>query len=1072
MKSKNTKISLIYLLVIVMIASLVLATACDNSNTESVLVLPQTDTVSYGQEITLGVATGETYTVTTSHPDLITYQNGKLKVIGSSAQDVVVTITVTTASGAVGTTTVTYIAEKSVKVMVAQQTISDGQSVLLAVSTSEFFVVTTSHPQLVGYDADTSSLKVLASVDVNTDVTVTVTTASGAVGTATITYLTSFDPTSVITLSLASTYIRNGQSVKVTVNVKDGSTDYTVTTDKPDLVKNYQGSLVVVNPADVNTTVTVTAYLNSDPNVKVSKTIQYLADEETITVVPVEASGVTVNDDGSVSIENDGAVTLDVTTSKGSKSFIYVVDADKQYVTIDNATRTISSTGVNKVQRVVTVVVALQEDMDIFTTLTLKIGGKITSTDTEKVFGDIHFTVDMLEAWGNMSVTSTGKYSDIYVNLVDGSLDSTTTYDFTVKMQNGTRWLGSWNAEGVTNNILSDLYFQGENDVVDYNGIEGKALMSAYINKDNQVSYKMVTNYNSLPAIWQQQHYWNHLADLAAYFADFEVDQDLSSDEVGVFKYTVDVNDTDSLYLMTYIPWALTPISADTLETIYFYVGTNGLVKIVGETELLWYGGTDDQNTDGDATAYSQSKFELTLSDLGSTLVNDPTPYEVSADQQEYITKLQEVIDAMALATNYTFKAIDTTTYQPTIDSSDYEISGASVSYARRNSIKIGGVDINTTINQVGLQGVVATQQGIIILGDTMMYQSVSENTNPYRTDWEGYINYDVYSAFNADFANTSIYPAGTYDHFVRSNGAYVGDRKYAGTVSDILPGWTFSADLFECSYNPIAKTYTYILKSSAVVRDIAMEISMHTNADDAEAISGQVFTIILDENFNLVSATYPYSLVQGTYLGYITTNFYNVGSTQFTTDEINDLFSDYTPRQWMSSWDQYTVKYYSATHSTLDSNDAPADVALKDAYGENYLDILPSPAWLLNIFGDTLSGPFYDWSQKGVDDNGNATYKEWIGFKASSNKYDENAKILNYDEISDKIAAEFTEARGWKYDAANSGELKSASTGLVHDRYITYINESAGIMIVFENNMTKWFDIDIYKIGEWSLNR
>lgn len=83
----------------------------------------------------------------------------------------------------------------------------------------------------------------------------------------------------------------------------------------------------------------------------------------------------------------------------------------------------------------------------------------------------------------------------------------------------------------------------------------------------------------------------------------------------------------------------------------------------------------------------------------------------------------------------------------------------------------------------------------------------------------------------------------------------------------------------------------------------------------------------------------------------------------------------------------------------------------------------------------------------------------------ASSTDFDENAKILNFDEIIEVLGEEL-EKLGFQLSIANTdtsgGELGQSN------RYVGYVNED--IQIVIENNHTKYFWIYFYKTGEWTL--
>ena len=84
----------------------------------------------------------------------------------------------------------------------------------------------------------------------------------------------------------------------------------------------------------------------------------------------------------------------------------------------------------------------------------------------------------------------------------------------TVKMSDGA-WSGSWNVKGNSENAIVDNYRRGETDgIKDQYGNVGHALEKLIINKNNEVEARTVKDYMSVPAVWEGQHLWNHLANL------------------------------------------------------------------------------------------------------------------------------------------------------------------------------------------------------------------------------------------------------------------------------------------------------------------------------------------------------------------------------------------------------------------------------------------------------------------------------------------------------------------------------------------------------------------------------
>jgi hypothetical protein len=279
------------------------------------------------------------------------------------------------------------------------------------------------------------------------------------------------------------------------------------------------------------------------------------------------------------------------------------------------------------------------------------------------------------------------------------------------------------------------------------------------------------------------------------------------------------------------------------------------------------------------------------------------------------------------------------------------------------------------------------------------------------------------------------------------------------------MPTFDFSADIFEFAGLTISggKTqYTFVLRETQITRDIAMEVSCYKYADDATASTSSTVTIVVDDDGNLVSTTYPYSLVSGTYMGYVTTVYSNIGTT--TLEE--DTFEGYVPRVWKTSWSQYITKYYSSTFSTLDSHEEDTTVVLNAVYGDAASD-LPSPEVFMEILGDNIYGPFYNWKSVGQDSEGNDIYHGYISINCTSSEYDENYQITNYFELMAELQ-EALEAEGFVLSVANT-DTTGGESGR-SDRVVCFIKND--IQIVITNNFTRYISVYFYKTGDWTLNR
>ena len=187
-----------------------------------------------------------------------------------------------------------------------------------------------------------------------------------------------------------------------------------------------------------------------------------------------------------------------------------------------------------------------------------------------------------------------------------------------------------------------------------------------YIDKDNKIASKAVKDYQSIPAVWEAQHMWNHLGNLNVNTFTYDIAND-------IYYHDVDLKSEEDLYLMTYLSYSLTPMLSDTLNTISFKVEGGKITKLIAQTEAIYYNVTEENKT-GDSMSYT--KLELTFADIGTAKVADPVPFEAP----EYVEKLEAALASMGKADNYTYKAVDTTTYSPDIDGGDYEVDGTTYS--------------------------------------------------------------------------------------------------------------------------------------------------------------------------------------------------------------------------------------------------------------------------------------------------------------------------------------------------------------------------------------------------------
>ena len=638
-------------------------------------------------------------------------------------------------------------------------------------------------------------------------------------------------------------------------------------------------------------------------------------------------------------------------------------------------------------------------------------------------------TSDMIAAVGNPSITVTGTVTDVYNDINTPQNSSNEVYEFTIEMAEGA-WKGSWNHQGSKNVIVSN-YRKGDKDgVKDQNGNSGYEMLEMIIDKNNQVYAKPIKDYMSYPAVWESQHLWNHLGNLNVNKFTYDVEHD-------VYKYSIDPESVDDMYLMTYFAFSLTPIlgNEDTFMELYLYVENGAITKLVAQTAVVMIG---DDPENPDATQYTTISIEF--SKIGTTVVADPTPYEAA----QYADKLQAALDKMSAADNYTFRVVDSMNSMP--DTGDYELSSVNGGAPAVTADSVSTGIYQNTISSVGTVGSVGyVTLDAIVIATTGKYSYSLDGKN-YHTEYSGYKQ-------NTD---------GSYDEFECDVNGFYGTKKVVGNILDIMPDFDVSANIFRLTgmmmnVDTGKYEYTFALREAAITRDVAMQLCAYSYADDAAATSAMLLTIKVDEDGNLISVQFPYDL-SGVYGGSCIVSFENIGTTTIK----EGAFDNYRPRVPETAWSQYTLDDYYHLYTTLCKNYgcydeatgtynhtghvATADVVLQGIFGESWTNV-PSPEVLMKLFGDNISGPFYNWKEVNGENHG------YMSITTYSTEYDENAKITNYEELMQEVIDELAKY-GFTLSAANT-DMSGGESGKA-DRYVTLIHES-GIKIVIENNHTKY---------------
>ena len=638
-------------------------------------------------------------------------------------------------------------------------------------------------------------------------------------------------------------------------------------------------------------------------------------------------------------------------------------------------------------------------------------------------------TSDMLVAIGNPSITVTGTVTDVYNDIVTPANSSNEVYEFTVEMADGA-WRGSWNHQG-SKNVIVNNYRRGDKDgIKDQNGNSGHEMLEMIIDKNNTVYAKSIKDYMSFPAVWESQHLWNHLSNLNVNKFTYDV-------ENNVYKYNIDPENIDDMYLMTYFAFSLTPIlgNEDTFMELYLYVEDGKITKLVAQTavEML---GNDPENPD--ATQYTI--ISIDFSKVGTTVVPDPTPYEAA----QYADKLEAAFEKMKDATNYTFYVVDNMNAMP--DTGDYDLYSVNGAASVSTSNTVLSAPYQNGTSSVGTAGSIGyvTPEAIVI-SVTGKYSYTLDGQN-YHTEYSGYKQ-------NSD---------GTYDEFECDAQGFYGTKKVSGNILDLMPDFDLSANIFKLTGMMINENtgkfeYTFALREASITRDVAMQLCAYSYADDAAATSSMLLSITVDDDGNLISIQFPYDL-SGVYGGSCKVSYKNVGTTTIA----EGAFDNYRPRVPETAWSQYTLTDYYNLYTTLCKNYgcydeatgtynhkghvATADVVLQSIFGESWTNV-PSPEVLMKLFGDNISGPFYNWKEVNGENHG------YMSITTYSTEYDENAKITNYEELMQEVIDELAKY-GFSLSAANT-DMSGGESGKAN-RYVTLIHES-GIKIVIENNHTKY---------------
>lgn len=839
----------------------------------------------------------------------------------------------------------------------------------------------------------------------------------------------------------AGSMLKKGDTVSLLVAVSDNSA-YELSVNCPEVAQLNGNKLKIISDVNVDTEVIVTVKLKYYP---VTKEIKF------IVKAPVEMPTIsmTASKADNTRLEIGDEITFSASASNNGDIALSVDKTDVGTLTGN----TLKITGEVNVETIITVTATLVDFPSVKTSRSFRIKPKLIEGQVLGNNGAL--TTQMIQALGSQNITVTGTLTDYYMN--NSTKESmTSTYDMLVKMSEG-KWYGAFNAKGSSNVLVDNYRMSVADGYTNQNGVSGHALERIYIDKNNTVKRSVVRDGMSYPAVWEAQHLWNHIDNLAVNVGEkfvYDPENDvfqyvwMTVDSEGFYHY-----DESDLYLMTYLAFSLTPILDETIQDLYFVVDNGVITKLMAKTETLYDGGATTSASD--ATEVSYTEIVLTFSDIGNTVVPDPTPYEAP----EHVEILEQAIAKMQAAKNFTFSAVDVTTYAPSGDPGDYELSSAA-----------GAASVSDGTYASGTEGLVGrvTEDAILLQRTTKYAYSMDDKV--YKVEYSGYKKIDD----------------SHYDEFDYINGALRGTHQQTGTLNDVLPSWDFSANVFELA-SAVTKdgktTYIFVLRDSQIVVDVVKEVSMYY-ASDAVASSGDNFRITVDEEGNILNTKYPYEL-SSSFAGTITTTYSNIGTTAFTEGEFDGYVPRVVPDDWSDlSTDRYYYKHtilmdkydcYDKENNVYHANkpcdhEATLDVVINNVFGDN-ASAFPTISLFIDVFGDYIYTPyFYDYKEIVNADK----TKEYIDFvsmttEAPAKYLDENNNLTD-DGFSALLTALNTAMarEGFNLSIANT-DYSGGESGR-SDRYICYTNGK--VQIVINNNHTRHFRIYIYNDGDWTLKK
>jgi len=865
-------------------------------------------------------------------------------------------------------------------------------------------------------------------------------------------------PTINIVTYLGSTEIKSGATVNkgdkinFVVAVSDNSA-YTVSVDNTDVAKVEGNTLTVLKDADKDLEFNLIVKINRLPNAKKSVTFKMKAP----LVLPTLT--LTANKPEKARLEKGDTVTVNATSSDGSDVLLGI--SNTTLAKIEGNVVTIIEEPTHEESLVVTA--TLKDYPSVFVARQYYVKAPVIEGQVNGANGNV-LTTAAIASLGNKNITVNGVVSDYFYDSSDGS-ETIHEYITKVLMEEG-KWYGEWYAtpeEGKQPSVITDSFVAtADANYVGEGGNIGRGVQRVFIDKDNKVSSKLKTSSLSVPYLWDNTHYWNHIEEFATNISEkfvYRPDED-------VFEYVWKtyndqgaeiVPDEYDYFLMTYIAYSFTPMLEDTFENVYFKMENGEITQILAKTK--------EETGSNKNRAYTEAVF--TFENIGTTVVSDPQPYEKDSRNADLETALAK----MKSATSYTFDTEEVTTQAGEQDPSDYEISASTSAGTKFPATSSTGT--------VGLKGRIT--QDAILLTKTGKYSYTMDGENSYHMNYYGYKN-------NTD---------GTYDYFEFdfTTQQLKGKRKSEGTIASVLPGWNLSADVFKfagSNTDADGKTVTkYVLRNSQIIEGAAKEVCMHTDVDQTVASSQIEFTITVDSDGNVVSTTFPYEYPG--YAGYCKTTYSKVNATSFT-----DEFDGYVERVLPEWSDLKTVKYYHKHTPDLkqyecynpkaEGNDqyhyypdkcthiASLDVVINAVFKEN-ASVFPTLSDFRRIFDDNINMAgdtndilgFFDFKTEELAD-GTERYTDFVTWTASAPKQylDENGALYGdgFNDFFTRLNSVMVNL-GYTFNSGNS-DLTGGVAGTL-DKKAVYSIEGK-LTIVYEFGRNNRVDIDVYNFGDYKL--